>query len=218
MILESKMINFSEKILSDFNEGVLPDVFSRNFPKNYTSNLHGKWNDLFSGEGTTKTQKSSKNVYDGTVLNTLLKHSDIEKHGLCIISDSNSKFWITDKAKEFNNSWELDLVERINELRDIASEEDLPILEDSVAGALSFSKKINSSTYPSVFLIGNGNIRFLWNKGDDQIGIQFLDRNNCQYILFSKDDHSSYRHMGTSNQNDLVKIIKVLSLDILMNS
>jgi len=212
------MINNSEKIIDNFNDGILHDVFIRRFSEKYTINSHGKWSDLFPDEETTKTQKSSKNVYDGTVLNTFLKHSDIEKHGLCIISDSNSKFWITDKAREFNNSWELDLIERINELRDIASEEDLPFFEDSVVGAMSFSKKIHSSKYPSIFLIGNGNIRFLWTKDDEQIGIQFLDRNKCQYILFSKDENSSYRHMGTSNQNDLVKIIKVFSLDRLMNA
>ena len=208
---------FSEKISDDFNGSIFLKHENVKSTKNYPD-LYRGLNDLFTEKEITRNEKTSKSVYDGTVLNTLLKHSDIEKYGLSIISDNNSKFWITEKNKEINNSWAPDLVDRINELRNIASEEDLLFLEESVAGAMSFSKKIYSSTYPSIFLIGNGNIRFLWKMGDEQIGIQFLDKNKCQYILFSKDNQYSYRNMGTSNQNDLIKIIKILSLDRLMNA
>lgn len=164
-----------------------------------------------------KKQKNEDSTYSEIVLNTLMKTSDIEKHGLSIITDNDSKKWLLDAKKEFNNNWEKDLIDRINDLREISNEDNLPFSEKSAQGAKLFSKKIQSSVYPSTFLIGNGNIRFLWEREEEQIGIQFLNENTTQYVIFNKNGNNTYQHIGTSNHYDLIKFIKILSLYKLFN-
>lgn len=90
-----------------------------------------------------KKQKNEDSTYSEIVLNTLMKTSDIEKHGLSIITDNDSKKWLLDAKKEFNNNWEKDLIDRINDLREISNEDNLPFSEKSAQGAKLFSKKFS---------------------------------------------------------------------------
>lgn len=176
------------------------------------------WSNKSLYNSKVKSKTNSKISYKEKSFKTLLKNEEIEKHGLVIVNDFESNQWIIDQVRKYNNIWEKDLIERIKNLKEIATEEELPFSEKSLSGALSFSKMIQSSTYPSVFLIGNGNLRFLWEKGEEQIGLQFLDENNSQYVFFSRDEKSVHRHMGTSNNINLIKIIKLFSLYGLMSS
>ena len=91
-------------------------------------------------------------------------------------------------------SWLGDFERRLEELREAAVEEAVPFSEESAATARAFCEHHGRSIRPSVFLVGNGNVRLVWeNDEDEQIGLQFrADRARVQCILFKR------RHDGIS--------------------
>jgi hypothetical protein len=77
---------------------------------------------------------------------------------------------------------------RVDELREVAAEEELPFSESSATAARAFCEHHGRSIRPSIFLVGNGNVRLVWeNDEGEQIGLQFrADRSRVQCILFKR--------------------------------
>jgi hypothetical protein len=103
------------------------------------------------------------------------------------------------------------VVERISELRSIALEDELPFSEDSATEALEWLQAAAPPATPSVFLLTNGNLRFLWRRGETQLGIQFLGAGTTQFVFLGKDEQAE-RIFGSLPVNELLKRIGGLDL------
>lgn len=84
--------------------------------------------------------------------------------------------------------WLSDFDQRIAELREVAAEEATPFSESSAEAARRFCAHYGRSIRPSVFLVGNGNIRLVWENDDgEQVGLQFrADIEKVQCVLFKQ--------------------------------
>lgn len=65
-------------------------------------------------------------------------------------------------------SWQEDFTKRVKNLYENSIAEGIPFSQDSSQGAKSSARKIKSSIYSSIFLIGNGNVRFVWENERSQ--------------------------------------------------
>jgi hypothetical protein len=107
------------------------------------------------------------------------------------------------------------ILERINELRDISAEENLPFEERSAEEALEWLRMMRPRELPSVFLVNNGNTRLFWRDGDRQLGLQFLGNGSAQFVYLGDDDQSE-RVFGSMKVTEVVGLISGLDLwDIL---
>jgi hypothetical protein len=100
--------------------------------------------------------------------------------------------WLVQEAVDHRGrhglpSWFPLLASRIDDLRVIATDDELPFSETSATAALAFAKMHGRSRQPSAFLIGNGNIRLLWlNDAQEQVGLQFREDKDVQVVLFEQ--------------------------------
>lgn len=66
------------------------------------------------------------------------------------------------------------VTKRLAELREIASEEELPLNELSFEEAAAFlATLLEHSGRPSIFMLDNGNIDLMWGEGDKMIKAEF---------------------------------------------
>lgn len=100
---------------------------------------------------------------------------------------------------------------RLRELRELATEEGMSFSESSVAQATRWLRIASPPVLPSVFLLNNGNIRFLWKRNDTQLGIQFLECGTVQFVFLGEDDRIE-RIFGSLRATELLKRISGLDL------
>ena len=155
---------------------------------------------------------------------TLLSDKQLELHGLCYMIDADAQSWIIPNDADNlvdvrpSSAWIDDLCSRISDLKEISIEEELPYNEKSAQDSIDFAKSINSSVKPSAFLIGNGNIRLLWLKNNEQIGLQFLGDGLVQYVMFARREKQIAPHMGSDDTETITRQISALGLRHLLKS
>ena len=105
--------------------------------------------------------------------------------------------------------WLNDMDRRIVELRETAADEELPYENHSAAAARAFCEHHGRSIRPSIFLVGNGNVRLVWeNDQDEQIGLQFrADRAKVQCILFKRRDDGIATITATETNSGLIELL-----------
>ena len=97
---------------------------------------------------------------------------------------------------------------RIAKIREISVEEDVTLVELSLQCAEQFFSGNIHLKLPSVFLVGNGNIRLVWDKGEERIGLQFLGDGRVQYVLLQQEDGQISPIMGTRQASKILRFIE----------
>lgn len=91
--------------------------------------------------------------------------------------------------RNLSDSLELSVLARVQELFELSIDEKLPFNQASKYHLFLFLNKLKWNIRPSVFLVGNGNLRLLWLEERDlrQVGIQILPDGTLQCVLINKD-------------------------------
>lgn len=80
--------------------------------------------------------------------------------------------------------WKAAFEARVKELREAAGEEDVSLNEASIAYARIAADLLVGAERPSIFLVGNGNLRFVWfAHSGAQVGWQFLPNGRIQFVM-----------------------------------
>jgi hypothetical protein len=109
--------------------------------------------------------------------------------------------------------WYLQFESRLTSLREIAAEEEISLSEKSLKGARAFAKGLQATRSPSTFLLANGNVRLLWaNDAGEQIGLQFRDNAEIQYVFLRLKDGTLRHIMGIEQTAGIMEMIRVLGL------
>jgi hypothetical protein len=86
---------------------------------------------------------------------------------------------------ESEPSWLADAKRRIDELETLAVDESVDFSKASAVDANRFLKTCANMRKPSIFLLGNGNLRVLWTKNQtEQVGLQFRGNGIIQFVFF----------------------------------
>jgi hypothetical protein len=156
-------------------------------------------------------------------INTLMSSAQLQSHGLHLHRDQDANDWLIPldadtlvKARP-SAGWFSQLAGRVDELRVIAADEELPFCKASAEQALQFARGINASRRPSAFLVGNGNVRLLWTLGAEQIGLQFKDAGIVQYVMIAHRSGQIAQHMGTDDADVVRRQIAAVGLRHLLN-
>jgi len=107
------------------------------------------------------------------------------------------------------------LKERIDQLRELATDDDVSFDEASASEAIGWLRTAKPPILPSVFLVNNGNIRLLWRSEERQLGIQFLGNGAGQFVFLGQDDQAD-RVFGTRKVSELLKLLRGLDLATLL--
>ena len=126
-------------------------------------------------------------------------------------------FNVTMDGKRVFADWMEKFRERILELRKISEEDHLDFDKMSLLFAERFIINHPGLTLPSVALLGNGNIRLVWQKGEEQIGMQFLKNGRVQYVLFQQDGGIVSPVMGTRARTQIMAFISRLGMQTVMS-
>lgn len=156
---------------------------------------------------------------------TLFSAKELENYGLRFFADRDADEWIIGLDADDlvgapkSTTWYSKLVSRIDELKQIAAEEELPFSPESAIQAKDFARNIAAAVQPSAFLVGNGNVRLLWTQGVEQIGLQFLpDEHAIQYVMFAKRAGRTSSHMGSDDSSTILRQISALGLRHLLGA
>jgi hypothetical protein len=155
--------------------------------------------------------------FKALMVNTLLSEVQLNNRGL-LLHPHESETWLIDidadtlTGRPRHEQWQDLLIGRFNELRELAAEEGLPFSEKSAAYALQFALKIVASVRPGAFLLGNGNVRLLWSRKSEQIGLQFLTDGSVQFVLFASRGDRIATLMGDDGSGEILRHISSAGL------
>lgn len=80
---------------------------------------------------------------------------------------------------------------RLRELRGEAESNGERFSDASVHDLRAFLEALPLAKRPAIFLLDNGNLRALWkNEAKEQVGLQFLGKNEVQFVIFSQRENS----------------------------
>jgi hypothetical protein len=100
--------------------------------------------------------------------------------------------------------WLPDVERRVTNLRTEAREENLPFAEASAIAALTFARSLHGYHRPSVFLVGNGNLRLVWSSDtEDRLGLQFREDDKVQFVASVRFDDMFEETYGTKHVSRL---------------
>jgi hypothetical protein len=169
-------------------------------------------------------------------LRTLLTDEQLANHGLSVLAlqgdfstwASKGELALSEKAQARIHQWLVDapandqhsppvwleaLEARVNALRGIAEEEDLPLSEESIAAGLSFVRSLRRTRRPSAFLVGNGNLRLVWlTEQNEQVGLQFRGSKDVQFVLLKLRDGHLGHTMGSDTATGVLVTIAAMGL------
>ena len=110
-------------------------------------------------------------------------------------------------------------VERIETLKELASEDGYDLDESSYNNFHKFLEKYPRLVHADLVLLDNGNLRAIW-KGENgaEIGLQFLNDSRVQYVLFNEFGPNCVesRPYGKGGFEETMKKIKEFDLDKIM--
>lgn len=159
----------------------------------------------------------TQRAFDPAQLRTLMSEKQLMTHGLRVFDHAARSWLIPLDADMLEDerpaaNWYEGLADRIDELRAIAAEEELPFIESSAREALTFAKELNATSRPGAFLVGNGCVRLLWAADPEQIGLQFKGDGTIQYVLFVQRAGQVATHMGGDNKETILRQVTAVGL------
>ncbi len=111
------------------------------------------------------------------------------------------------------NVWIDRFLTRVGELKEIAHDENLRFSRLSCRAASKFVEGLGSAAMPSTFLVGNGNLRIVWeNELHEQVALQFIGLNQVQYVFFQRTDGQLDPIMGTKGASKILGFIDRVGL------
>lgn len=96
---------------------------------------------------------------------------------------------------------------RVVELRAIAQDEELALSDASLDRAKRFLAGLCNTTLPGVFLVGNGNIRLVWDRHGERVGLQFLDDGRVQFLFLQNLNGQISSLMGIRPASHILQLI-----------
>ena len=117
-------------------------------------------------------------------------------------------FCILNTAKEYD--------ERLSFLEEEGNLDGVSLNPDSISGFMEFIEKYMPTVSGGLVLIDNGNIRAVWNSNCESfVGIQFLNRQLTEYVLFSQTSPSLpvSRSFGQASIDSVMNQIEALELN-----
>ena len=117
-------------------------------------------------------------------------------------------FCILNTAKEYD--------ERLSFLEEEGNLDGVSLNPDSISGFMEFIEKYMPTVSGGLVLIDNGNIRAVWNSDCESfVGIQFLNRQLTEYVLFSQTSPSLpvSRSFGQASIDSVMNQIEALELN-----
>lgn len=151
---------------------------------------------------------------------TLLTESQLsEQHGLRVVGRSSGERWLVPEALQAAQSPQdsaqliLYFDARVDRLSQSAKEEGFHLSEKSLADARDALQKLPDLLKPSIFLVNNGNLRFVWfgDKGE-QVGWQFLEAGRIQFVLLDGMEESENRTIGESDLSGAMRHVRAAGL------
>lgn len=162
-------------------------------------------------------------AFETLKIQTLLSEPQLHARGLRLFPHDAS-MWLVDfdadllEGEKPCAKWEESLSERIAELRGIADDEAMPFSEESAREADAFARELNATRRPGAFLLANGNVRLLWDNGQEQIGLQFMGDGTVQYVMFARRGLRTATAMGGDEIGAVSRHITAIGLRHLLQS
>ena len=106
--------------------------------------------------------------------------------------------------------------ERLRFLEEEGKLDGVPLNPESMSGFMDFVKQCMPTISSGLVLIDNGNLRAVWNSdGESFVGLQFLNHQIIEYILFSQTAPSLpvSRSFGQARIDSVMNQIKALELN-----
>lgn len=83
--------------------------------------------------------------------------------------------------------WLPQFAERLKALDEAAIEDEITVSKKSRKEVSAFVASLHGIRMPSVFLVGNGNVRLRWSNADgEKAGLQFRGNGEVQYLFFKR--------------------------------
>ena len=164
-------------------------------------------------------------------LQTLLTDDEIKNCGLLVLtkvdrldlldtcvdpqsSDRQGAQWLVRGAandqepdERIDAGWWPAVSQRMDDLREIASEEDLEFCATSAAAALAFLERLPAVRQPGIFLVG-GNIRLVWDTAaGEQVGLQFRGSSRIQFVILQSDGEELGSTMGVKSTDAVLRMV-----------
>lgn len=173
-------------------------------------------------------------IVSGRTIKTILTNEQLERRGLTITEAAenavspagaslrtSTEQWLVEAPSNDADSpqqaahepWLTQVEARLEELKEIASDEGLPHSAESAAAAKAFARGLRRAKRPSVFLVGNGNIRLLWlTAGGEQVGLQFRGKDEVQFVLLRLRGGRLRSTMGADTAEEVLKNLAALGM------
>ena len=105
--------------------------------------------------------------------------------------------------------------DRLSELEEYARADGYSLDIGSKATFAKFLELLSNVRRPRLILMENGNLRAMWRRQEDfQIGLQFLDNNQVQFVIFRPraDSDEISRAYGRDSLEGIARLIKAFDL------
>jgi hypothetical protein len=113
-------------------------------------------------------------------------------------SDYNNLVRSKDEVPVQKPDWLPQFAERLDALGETAIEDEITVSKKSRKDVNAFVASLHSVRMPTVFLVGNGNVRLRWsNKKGEKVGLQFRGNGEVQYLFFKRIGDKFEHMLGT---------------------
>lgn len=95
-------------------------------------------------------------------------------------------------------NWLPQFADRLEALDEAAIEDEITVSRKSRKEVNAFVASLHGVRMPTVFLVGNGNVRLRWsNKAGEKVGLQFRGNGEVQYLFFKRVGDKFEHMLGT---------------------
>jgi hypothetical protein len=102
---------------------------------------------------------------------------------------------------------------RLHELDKTAIEDGIKISKKSLKDVRAFVAAMHDVRMPTVFLVGNGNVRLRWaNNQGEKVGLQFRGNNEVQFLFFKRDRDNMEQMLGVKQMATIGAFISTCGL------
>jgi hypothetical protein len=128
-------------------------------------------------------------------------------------SDYNDLVRQKDASVTKTPDWLPQFAERLDALAEAAIEDEITVSKKSRKDVNAFVASLHSVRMPTVFLVGNGNVRLRWsNKKGEKVGLQFRGNGEVQYLFFKRIGDKFEHMLGTKLLATIIPFIAACGL------
>ncbi|WP_349369858.1 hypothetical protein [Salinarimonas sp.] len=107
---------------------------------------------------------------------------------------------------------------RLFELRELAAEDEIAIETRSEEGLVRFLAGEGVTVRPALALLDSGELRALWQSGEDQVGLRFMPDGRIAYVCLAQREGCAdlVRSHGVEEAGRMMPLIETLGLGALL--